>query len=272
MIAVSIASELMASTTSSRVKPAARDGRLVVILLFLPQLLLVDTQGQGLQRVGLRPPPVLPLHVDLHVARELVLLDLGVVGRRRYLVGHLGGPHRDPGVKVLGGRVLDLELLRRIEDDLVHLGARPHHRARLARGATLELQAATEDLHARDHADPDDGHRDGDLEEREAAGAGAPGHDAASSTRTLPTRGSRLMRSRSCVRSRRLATTTSAPLVLPLGKKRICRPPSPTSAPPSTRSMTARSVRTTQRPQSLVAIVLRSGLMMSSWGSDLESA
>src|SRR5262249_22658689 len=142
----------------------------------------------------------------------------------------------------------------------------------LARRATLQLQAAAEDLHARDHSDPDDGQRDGDLEEREAAGAGACGHDVASSTRTLPINGSRLIRSRSCVRSRRLATTMSAPLVLPFGKKRICWPPSPTSAPPSTRSITARSVSTTQRPQSLVAIVLRMGLMMSSCGSDLESA
>src|SRR5262245_19859165 len=261
----------MASTTSSSVNPAACGARLVFIV-FLPDLLLVDAHGESLEGVGLAAAAVLPVDVHLDVAGQLVLLDLGVVRRSGNLVGHLGRSHHDVRAEAFRGRALGLELLRRVEDDLVHLGAGAHHGARLPRRPPLQLQAAAEDLHARHHPDPDDGQRDGDLEQREAAGAGARVHDVASSTRTLPTSGSRLMRSRSRVRSRRLATTTSTPLVLPFGKNRICRPPSPTSAPPSTRSMTARSVRIAQRPQSLVAMELRSGLMISSCGSDLESA
>src|SRR5215831_5476320 len=109
--------------------------------------------------------------------------------------------------------ILDLAL----EDQRVHRGASLEHRAALARRPVLQAQPAAEDLHARHHADADDGERDGDLEEREAAGAGASGHDSASCTRTVPTSGSSVTRRRLRERSRRLATTTSAPLVLPLG-------------------------------------------------------
>src|SRR5262249_33800870 len=153
-------------------------------------------------------------------------------------VGNPGLPDRELRAEAIGRRVLVTEGLRRIEEELVHLGARVQHGERLARGTLLEPETAAEDLHARDHADADDGQRDGDLEQGEAAGAG--GHEPASSTRTVPINGSRLTRRRSRVRSRRLETTTSAPLVLPFGKKRICRAPSPTSSPPSMRSMTAR--------------------------------
>src|SRR5436190_1471022 len=106
----------------------------------------------------------------------------------------------------------------------------------------LHAEARAEDLEAGDDPHPEDRERDRDLDEREA-----PPHPAASPTWTVPRSGSSATLRRCSLRSRRPATITSAPLVLPFGKKRICTTPSPKARPPRTSSMTARSVSTAQR-------------------------
>src|SRR5262245_56346511 len=253
----------MASTTSSRVNPARRSaGRLLVILTRHPH---------AVQRVGLLPGAVLPGHHHLEVAQALVRRCVGV-GLLEAVAG-VGVPNGDLGLEPLGGgALLGVVLDVALEDQRIHCGARVQNGAALPRRPVLQAQAAAEHLHARHHPDSDDGERDGDLEQREAACPGVRLHDVASSTRTVPTSGSSLMRKRSRPRSRRLATTTSAPLVLPLGQKRTCTAPAPSTEPPSTFSMIARSVSTAQRLQSEVEIMLRWELITRPCGSAFDTA
>src|SRR5437870_2856762 len=91
-------------------------------------------------------------------------------------------------------------------------------------------------------------------------------HRAASPTWIVPRSGSSATLRRCSLRSRRPAMMTSAPLVLPFGKKSICTTPSPKPWPPCTSSMTARSVSTAQRPQPVVWMLFSRASMTSSCG------
>src|SRR5205823_7732906 len=100
---------------------------------------------------------------------------------------------------------------------------------------------------------------------RAAAFLPAP-HGVVSPTWIVPRSGSSTTLRRCSLRSRRPEMITSAPLVLPFGKKSICTTPSLKAWPPRTSSMTARSVSTAQRPQPVVWMLFSRASMTSSCG------
>src|SRR5437762_6253605 len=100
---------------------------------------------------------------------------------------------------------------------------------------------------------------------RAAAFLPAP-HGVASPTWIVPRSGSSTTLRRCSLRSRRPDMITSAPLVLPFGKKSICTTPSLKAWPPRTSSMTARSVSTAQRPQPVVWMLFSRASMTSPCG------
>src|SRR6266852_460283 len=233
------------------------------------RLLILGGHAQALQRVGLGARAVLPDDVDLEVAERV--LGLEVEGLLAQTLRGTGVADHDVRAEALGAvAVLVVVADLRGGDQRVHRRAGRQHGARLAAGAALHAQARAEDLQAENHADAEDRERDRDLDERETKIPGGPcstrGHPVASPTWTVPRRGSSSTFRRCSRRSRRLATTTSAPLVLPLGKKRICTTPSPNSCPPRTSSITARSVSTAQRPQAVVWMLFCTVSMTSSCG------
>src|SRR5437762_1604210 len=100
---------------------------------------------------------------------------------------------------------------------------------------------------------------------RAAAFLPAP-HGVASPTWIVPRSGSSTTLRRCSLRSRRPDMITSAPLVLPFGKKSICTTPSLKAWPPRTSSMTARSVSPAHRPQPVVWMLFSRASMTSSCG------
>src|SRR5262245_48478508 len=258
-MAAIIPSTAMARVISRRVKPpvAARP-----VVETRRTSLRLGRRPQAVQGVRLRPGAVLPAHLDLETAQrdvgvevEVLLVDPVLLGGMAYENMELVPLGGDPVLAVVGelGGV----------DEGVHGGAREQDRPALARRHVLEPEAAAEDLQAGDQADGEHGQGNRDLEQREPA-VPPPAHQEASPTCTRPISGSSSTRNRFWKRSRRLARITSAPLVLPLGKNRTWTDPLPRTAPPSTRSRTARSVSSAQRPP-VVSIRLLSGSMISSW-------
>src|SRR5207247_7305117 len=113
-------------------------------------------------------------------------------------------------------------------------------------GAGRDAEARPEALGAGAAPHSEDRERDRDLDEREAGAPGGPSraaaflpapHRVASPTWIVPRSGSSTTLRRCSLRSRRPEMITSAPLVLPFGKKRICTTPSLKAWPPRTSSM-----------------------------------
>src|SRR2546426_2454245 len=258
---------------------------------------------QALQRVRLGAGAVLPGDVDLEVAERVVGPEVERLVAQALV--RPGVANQDVGAEALGAvAVLAVVLDLRGGDQRVHRRARRQHGAGLAARPLLHAEARAEDLQAGDDPHPEDRERDRDLDEREANTPGGPSsarplrglrasdapgptparlppraagalsrsaslrapHPAASPTWTVPRSGSSTTLRRCSLRSRRPATITSAPLVLPFGKKRICTTPSPKARPPRTSSMTARSVSTAQRPQPVVWMLFSRASMTSSCG------
>src|SRR5262249_18450176 len=226
------------SLSSSSVKP---DGR-------SPRSVIVRRHPQTLEVVRLEARAVLPRHLHFEVPEHPVAHEpqIGcfdpVLRTRGVVVAAATKAFRGRSVLTRGG---GLEV--RVVEKRVHDAAGEDRRARLARCALLEPEARAADLEAGRHADAEDGPGDGDLEEREPAPAGAPRLHPASSTSMRPSRGSSRMRSRSRLRSARLASTTSAPLVAPFGKQSTRAMPLIGTPSPSARSITARSVSVAHR-------------------------
>src|SRR5437763_3700372 len=223
-------------------------------------LFIFGGHPEALQGVGLGARAVLPGDVDLEVAERVVGLEV-----ERLVAQALVPPgvaNQDVGAEALGAVAVVVVVLDfRGGDQRVHRRARRQHGAGLAARPLLHAEARAEDLEAGDDPHPEDRERDRNLDEREA-----PPHPAASPTWTVPRSGSSVTLRRCSLRSRRPATITSAPLVLPFGKKRICTTPSPKAWPPRTSSMTARSVSTAQRPQPVVWMLFSMASMTSSCG------
>src|SRR5438876_2064564 len=229
---------------------------------------------QALQRVRLGARAVLPGDIDLEVAERVVGLEVERLVAQALV--HPGVANQDVGAEALGAvAVLVVVLDFRGGDQRVHRRARRQHGAGLAARPLLHAEARAEDLEAGDDPHPEDRERDRDLDEREANTPGAPSraaaflpalHRVASPTWIVPRSGSSATLRRCSLRSSRPAMITSAPLVLPFGKKSICTTPSPKAWPPWTSSMTARSVSTAQRPQPVVWILFSRASMTSSCG------
>src|SRR5439155_21600731 len=250
-------------TTSRRVKPVAAGAppRPPVCA----GLLILRGHPEALQRVGLGARAVLPGDVDLQVAERALRLEVELLVAQALVPP--GMAHQDVGAEALGAvAVLAVVLDLRGGEHRVHGSARRQHGARLPARPSLHAQAPAEDLEAGDDPHPENRQRDRDLDEREANAGGGPPHPVASPTCTVPRSGSRATRRRCSVRSYRPARITSAPLVLPFGKKRTCTTPSPRAWPPRTSSMTARSVSTAQRPQAVVWMLFSRASMTSSCG------
>src|SRR5437867_3253956 len=229
---------------------------------------------EALQGVGLGAHTVLPGDVDLEVAERVVGLEV-----ERLVAQALVPPgvaNQDVGAETLGAvAVLAVVLELRGGDQRVHGRAGRQHGTGLTAGSLLHAEARAEDLEAGDDPHPEDRERDRDLDERETNTPGAPSraaaflpalHRVASPTWIVPRSGSSTTLRRCSLRSRRPEMITSAPLVLPFGKKRICTTPSLKAWPPRTSSMTARSVSTAQRPQPVVWMLFSRASMTSSCG------
>src|SRR5438552_4141059 len=230
---------------------------------------------EALQGVGLGARAVLPGDVDLEVAERVVGLEV-----ERLVAQALVPPgvaNQDVGAEALGAvAVVAVVLDLRGGNQRVHGRAGCQHGTGLTAGSLLHAEARAEDLEAGDHPHPEDRERDRDLDQREAGNTpGGPSgaaaflrarHPVASPTWTVPRSGSSTILRRCSLRSRRPAMITSAPLVLPFGKKRICTTPSLKAWPPRTSSMTARSVSTAQRPQPVVWMLFSRASMTSSCG------
>src|SRR5438034_225980 len=212
---------------------------------------------EALQGVGLGARAVLPGDVDLEVAERVVGLEV-----ERLVAQALVPPgvaNQDVGAEALGAvAVVAVVLDLRGGNQRVHGRAGRQHGTGLTAGSLLHAEARAEDLEAGDDPHSEDRERDRDLDEREAGAPGGPSraaaflpapHRVASPTWIVPRSGSSTTLRRCSLRSRRPEMITSAPLVLPFGKKRICTTPSLKAWPPRTSSMTARSVSTAQRPQ-----------------------
>src|SRR2546426_1575979 len=232
---------------------------------------------QALQGVGLGARAVLPGDVDLQVAERVVGLEVERLAAQALV--RPGVANQDVGAETLGAvAVLAVVLELRGGDQRVHGRAGRQHGTGLTAGSLLHAEARAEDLEAGDDPHPEDRERDGDLDEREAgspSGAAAflpARHPVASPTWTVPRSGSSTILRRCSRRSRRPAMITSAPLVLPFGKKRICTTPSLKAWPPRTSSMTARSVSTAQRPQPVVWMLFSTASMTSSCGRPSATA
>src|SRR5438552_5526988 len=209
-MATSIASALMASVTSRSVNPSRRS-------------VMFRRRPQALEGVGLDARPVLPRHLHLQVAKADLGLEVQLLLAETFLLPRVS--HEDADAVTFAALPLlaviaDLGL----EEQRVHRPPRCQHGAALARRSILEPQAAAEELQAGDRPHAHDRERDGDLEEREPVGRWTshryPGYGVASRTATVPTRGSRCTRMRfwpPWARSRRLASSTSTPVVEPFG-------------------------------------------------------
>src|SRR6266478_5947611 len=229
---------------------------------------------QALQGVGLGARAVLPGDVDLQVAERVVGLEVERLAAQALV--RPGVTNLDVGAEALGAvAVFAVVLDLRGGDQRVHGRASRQHGTGLTAGSLLHAEARAEDLEAGDDPHPEDRERDRDLDEREANTPGGPSgaaafppapHRVASPTWIVPRSGSSATLRRCSLRSRRPAMITSAPLVLPFGKKSICTTPSPKAWPPWTSSMTARSVSTAQRPQPVVWMLFSRASMTSSCG------
>src|SRR5437879_3595978 len=225
---------------------------------------------EALQGVGLGARAVLPGDVDLQVAERVVGLEVERLAAQALV--RPGVTNQDVGAEALGAvAVLAVVLDLRGGDQRVHGRAGRQHGTGLTAGSLLHAEARAEDLEAGDDPHPEDRERDRDLDERETNTPGGPAspcalHRVASPTWIVPRSGSSATLRRCSLRSRRPAMSTSAPLVLPFGKKSICTTPSPNAWPPWTSSMTARSVSTAQRPQPVVWMLFSRPPMTSSCG------
>src|SRR5262249_19882225 len=90
--------------------------------------------------------------------------------------------HQDVGLEpVRGGALLAVVDDLRLEEQRIHGGPGVEDRAALPGGPVLEPEAAAEDLEAGHDADPEDGERHRDLEQREP-GCRRPPHPLTSAT------------------------------------------------------------------------------------------
>src|SRR5262245_51008175 len=181
-----------------------------------PRLFILRRHSHAFHGVRLLAGAILPVDVDLEVTERELRIDVERLVGETLLQPRV--PDEDAGVEALRGVALLLVVVHLgLEEERVHHGAGMQDGPALPAGAVLHAKARAEDLETAHDADAEDRECDRDLEEREPSRAPACGHSDSSPTCTVPSSGSSATRSRFARRSRRLAMTTSAPLVLPFG-------------------------------------------------------
>src|SRR5439155_540841 len=214
-------------------------------------LFIFGGHPEALQGVGLGARAVLPGDVDLQVAERVVGLEV-----ERLVAQALVPPgvaNQDVGAEALGA-VAVLAVVLDLRGGALRASDAPRPR-RPTRALSRSASLSPGGLVSLAPGGPS------------RAVAFLPArHPVASPTWTVPRSGSSTILRRCSRRSRRPAMITSAPLVLPFGKKRICTTPSLKAWPPRTSSMTARSVSTAQRPQPVVWMLFSRASRTSSCG------